>query len=213
MACRGWFGQALLIVIFGAFVIGCEKGSAARSGRGAGSREPIAPSAVGGMHGSDGYQMGDEDSDEDAINHYDDAGVRNFGQFAAGEESQKLSTVVRRYFTAAASRNGRRACSLLAASLVRTGDIGEKAEEVFPLKPDAPPLRGKKCGYVMSLLFDEDHQRLLAESSAMVVTAVRVRGDNARVLLGYKQFGERQMPVVREDREWRIGALLSQEIP
>jgi hypothetical protein len=159
------------------------------------------------------YVLGDGDYDGDARNHYDDPGIRGYGHPLHGTGRRVVAALVKLYFAAAAAGDGARACSLLVTSVGRDVSLGEVAERVYPPAPSVPPLRGESCARIMSLVFHEAHQRLVASDATLRVTGVRTKDLHGLVLLGFQTSPERYIPVRREHGGWRIDALLDEEIP
>jgi hypothetical protein len=65
----------------------------------------------------------------------------------------------------------------------------------------------------MSLLFDEDHRHLAADSATLHVIMVRVSGGHGLALLGFGTTPERQMSMERERGGWKIDAVLDKQLP
>jgi hypothetical protein len=176
-----------------------------------------------------GSFMGDEDDDESASNqtpgdssndndadfdndtikskgYYDgdDGAIRGFGHAAIAPEEGASAALDTRYSGAAAASDGARACPLIYSTF----------EEAIPEDYGQPPgpayARGKTCAVVMSKLFKHAHSQL---AGGFEVTGVRVKGGEARVLLGSRTVPAGFVTVRRERGAWKIEALLGEPLP
>jgi hypothetical protein len=139
----------------------------------------------------------DRDNDED--NNDDDGHVLNFGHVDASD-SQIITTLVSRYFAAAAAEDGKEACSLLTPFV---------AETVVEQDGHTAGLRGSSCAVVMSKLFTHHHRELAGNSANLKVMRVGVEGDRARVALEFPEIPVvRQITARREGNRWTILNLL-----
>lgn len=195
----------------------------AGEGCGGGDQTSLVAPGPGGTHArmpnmtADTYMKGDDDSDEPIGSErhgpdYDDRLSRAFGRPAGADDAHAVTALVGSYYATATAANGAGGCSLIYAGLRQGARIGELAERLYPPAPGAPPLADKSCAYVLSTLFRERHRQLAHDSAGMKVTAVRVEGRRGIALLAFKTSPERQMPVRREGRIWKIDALLDKEI-
>ena len=203
---------ALLVIGVGACGSG-SSGSVSHVSSYAVSPSSVAATGASSAALADGYLRGDDDNDEDAYNHFDDHPTRGYGHPASTVDRRAVRGLVKRYYSAAAEADGATACSLMLPRLANESNLGEAAEEIYALALNLPPLHGKSCAQIMSLLFKEDHKRLAADNATLHVTSVRLEGDNGLALLGFRTTPERKMPVQRERHLWGIDALLDSEIP
>jgi hypothetical protein len=160
-----------------------------------------------------GYLHGDDDGDLDTLSYFDDWHVRGYGHAASTSDRRAVEALVKRYYATAAAGDGATACSLMTSRLARSSDLGEVVEETYPFAPNVPPLDGKSCVAIMSLLFGEDHRRLAADSATVQVIRVRVNGVRGLALLGFRTTPERQIGVEREHGFWRVDTVLDRELP
>jgi hypothetical protein len=189
-------------------------------GKGAGSAPQFSSSfAVTGnattstVRPKGSYLRGDDDADETNHKDEDDYSTRNYGHAASAGDKRTIVALVKRYYAVAAADDGARACVLIYSSLAKGSNLGEAAEVAYPPAPGVPPLRGRSCAQIMSLLFKEDHQQLAADVATIEVTSVRVKGRYGLALLGFRTSPERQIPVRRERGVWKIDTLLDEELP
>lgn len=130
----------------------------------------------------------------------DDGAIRRYGRPADAGETRTLSALVKRYYTAAAKADGATACSLLKAKLART------AATAYRNGGGPRYLRAAMtCGMVLSLLFEHNPERM---DGAIAITAVRVEGDQARVLVGSRKIPASVVSLVLEGGRWRLDGLL-----
>jgi predicted small secreted protein len=162
------------------------------------------------------YLRGDDDAEGDeSPNHkdIDDDPLRHYGDAAGAADERAVTGLVKRYYAAAAAGDGAVGCSLLLIRLAKDSNLGQAAEKAYPPALDVPPLHGKSCAQIMSLLFKEDHEQLAADSTTLQVTSVRVNGRHGLALLGFRTTPERQIRVERDGGAWKLDALLDRELP
>jgi hypothetical protein len=174
---------------------------------GGGATVASGPDSVGG------YRHGDDDGDLDTPYYLDDRRVRHFAHAAGPIDKQEVERLVRRYYAAAAGGAGATACSLMSSSLATGPSLGDLVEATYPVAPSVPPLRGRSCASIMSLLFAEDHRRLIADSTTLQVVMVRVGLTRGLALLGFRTTPERQIGVEREHGVWKIDSVLDRALP
>ena len=142
----------------------------------------------------------ERDRDNDGDHNDDDAQVLYYGHAADAAERQSSIALVRHYFVAAATENGKQACGLLVPLL---------AESVVEEDGKSPALRGRTCAVVVSKLFALDHRLLLEKNAALQVLEVRIKGNRGLVVLNFPEIPEaRQFGEHRIDGGWRLTALL-----
>lgn len=178
--------MALLMAWMGACVTGC--------GDSGGTRARSAPGAV-----NDGEHVFKVDPELGPID-ADDYALLHFGRVASRNEVKRISALIRRYYAAAAAKNGLTACSMLYLATARS--VAEEEGRRFGM-------RGSKCAAVMSRIFEQHHRLLIAEMTSLKVLRVRTDGVNGLLLL---RFGHRARPreqsVRRVGAEWKIARSL-----
>lgn len=134
----------------------------------------------------------------------DDEPVRRYGRQANPGELRALSLVAKRYYAAAAAGDGAGACSLLEASFARAipEDYGQAPGPIY--------LRGRTCAAVMSLFFAHQRSQL---STSMRVTAVRIAGSRAYVLLGARREPASYLPLQESAGSWKVTGLIGTALP
>jgi hypothetical protein len=196
---------------------GCGGGSKSTLPVSTGSSEAVprdgGGTVVSGPAPVGGYRHGDDDGDFDPPYYHDDSDVRHFAHAANPLDKRGVETLVKRYYATAAGDDGAAACSLMTSSLARDPNLGDVAEAAYPIAPSVPPLQGKSCASIMSLLFAEDHRRLVADSTTLQVVMVRVGRVRGLALLGFKTTPERQIGVAREHGVWKIAGVLDRALP
>ncbi len=151
------------------------------------------------------YLKSDGDNDKDDGNplfaaEHTDTFMPDFGKQASRVVEQAITALVKRYYAAAAAGDGTEACSLLYSTLAAGLDEsqGQSAQD-----------DNKTCTATLSQLFRQQRQQLAADDVAtMVVIGVGVKGDLARVTVGFKTMPVGQIVVKREGGTWKMNALL-----
>ena len=135
----------------------------------------------------------------------DDGAIRAYGHAAGAGTARVLSAIVKRYYRAAAAGDGVDACSLLERELAQT------TAQAAANPADPSYLRGAdSCQAVASLLLKH---RPGGIDGAIVVTAVRIDGARADVLLGSRTMPAAYIELQREAGAWRIDELLGSPLP
>jgi hypothetical protein len=160
-----------------------------------------------------GYLKKDDDGHQDEFDEIDDPPVRRYGRAASVADTVAVTALVRRYYRAAAAGDGAAACSLMLPRLAREPNLGEAAEKVYPLPVALPPLHGRSCAEIMSVLFREDHAHLVAESETLRAIHVRVNGKAGLAILGFSATPERTVTVRREHGSWSVDSVLDSQMP
>lgn len=156
------------------------------------------------------FAKADADKDND-FSAYDDKHHRelvDFGHAASAAERHTITTLIKRYYTAAAAGDGAAACSMLYRSFARA------VPEDYGTSPPGPSyIQAKTCSGALTKLFAHFHGQIAAEFPILKVTHVRLRERNGLVLLSFQKLPERQISVIREGHTWRLDALLDSELP
>lgn len=163
---------------------------------------PVSASlaACGGASSSASTHTTQRDRDNDNDNNDDDAHILNYGSAPSAAESQELTSLVRRYYAAAAVENGAKACSMLYPLLAEMA-----AEE----HAEASVHGSRTCARAMTELFKQRHTVLTGESATLKFYRVRVKGDKALTLVSFAAIPEvRQLLERRVNGSWTIDALL-----
>jgi hypothetical protein len=152
----------------------------------------------------------DGDGDADSPRGYydgDDATVRSFGGAAGARDKLLVTALLERYYAAAATRDGKDACSMIVSARRRA------LPQTLGRPPGPSYLRGDSCHAVVSKLFGVFHRQIVAFARTLHVAEVRVRGELGLALLSSAGFPARQIAVRREHGGWRVDALLEAEFP
>jgi hypothetical protein len=199
-----------LLALLATMLLSVGAGACGGASGGVGSTSQASSSATP----TGGYVHDDDDADT-GPNHEDtdDYRIRGYGHAPSAADERAVTGLVKRYYAAAAAGDGAVGCSLLLIRLAKDSNLGEAAEKAYPPAPDVPPLHGKSCAQIMSLLFKEDHEQLAADSTTLQVTSVRVNGLHGLALLGFRTTPERQIRVERDGGAWKLDALLDRELP
>jgi hypothetical protein len=151
----------------------------------------------------------DADQDNDTIKNKgyydsDDSAISAYGQAASTADEHAIAAVVKRYYAAASTSDGAKACPLMYSTLA------EAIPEDYGQPPGPAYARGKTCAVVLSKMFAHSHSKL---AEGFAVTGVRVEGKEARALLGSRTSPARFVVVTRERGVWKIDELLGQPLP
>jgi hypothetical protein len=153
---------------------------------------------------------GDSDGSQGAAFDQDDVMLIDSGRPAGAADRREVSALVKRYFAAAGGAHGAVACGLVAASVARA------VPEVIGGPTGRPYARGNTCPEILSSVFRFFGAQLAAEASAVEVTRVRVEGNQATVVLGFKaihHYPARVMSLIRQGHAWRVDGILDNELP
>jgi hypothetical protein len=134
--------------------------------------------------------------------------IAHFGRAANPGETRAIAALVRRYFAAAAAGDAASGCALASAIFA----------ESLPEEYGGPPaprylLGAHTCRAVLARVFERLHAQLVQLAKALEVTGVRVRGNRADALLGWRAWPAGLMEVRREGGAWRIDELLASSLP
>jgi hypothetical protein len=132
----------------------------------------------------------------------------NFGHAADAADTHAITSLIKRYYAAAYTENGAKACKLLYSTL-------EEAvpEDYGQSPPSQPYMRGTTCTAVLTLLFKHYHPQLTVEMPKLTVARVRLIEHHGIAILNFGSLPQRQIPVAREGHIWKIEALLDSEVP
>lgn len=172
----------------------------ANAHHGSGAGDP-GSSATAGM-------LGDQDRDASPTASYydnDDRETRAYGRPATAAEAAAVTSLVRSYYAAAAADEAGRACSLTYYARA----------EVLPEEYDGPPgphwLSGvKTCTNVLGRVFAHYRAELRVPVS---VVSVRVYGNHAQVLVGFRAAPAGFVMAHREASDWKIDSMLARPLP
>lgn len=149
----------------------------------------------------------DRDEDDYAKG-IDDTNPAPAGYVTAGTaDSKAITALVKRYFGAASSGDGARACSMINKGLVKAIPLDYGKLGPSYLRHAAP-----NCPAVMSLYFKHEHRALSREVPRMQVPRVSVHGDEGVAFLRFGRLHERFISEVRQGGVWKIGAVLDEEL-
>jgi hypothetical protein len=165
---------------------------------GTGTSTSSTPSAGSSTTGSSSTGTGTSSTPSRGATRGDES-IKNFGQPASAAETQAVGATVKRYYAALAGADGATACSLLSARISRslTAGLGR-----------SPKLRDKGCPGIIALLFKHRARQASAALAGVEVTKVRVDGNRGFALLHSKSTNTTEVPIVRENGEWKVGALI-----
>lgn len=160
--------------------------------------------------GDDRGKATDHDNDFDGGPGYydpDDASVLRLGRPADPNARRGVTALLERYYQAAAADDGAKACAMIYRPLARTlpSDLATQG----PIY-----LHGARtCAAVTTKLFMQSHAQINAYSTRLKVARVRLKGSRAIAVLRFKGLAARQIELMREGSNWRLDALLDNELP
>jgi hypothetical protein len=172
----------------------------------------------GGASATRGYRTGDGDDDDlngkDRPGFHDDVPITEYGHAAGVSDREAVAALVKRYYSIAATGDGKAGCSLVYSRLAKNPGLTKTVPEDRYSEPVLPHVsRGESCAQVATKLFTQHRKTLPAEATTVRVTGVRVDGIHGVALLGFATAPERWLPIAREGRVWKLHALLAGEFP
>lgn len=160
---------------------------------------------------SEFHKAVDSDQDDDVGAASDDANHANllsFGDAATPSERRPIATLLRRYYAAAATEDGARACSLLYSRLA------ESVPEDYGVSPPGPAyMKGETCPAALTALFKHIHTQAVAEKAAFEAGPIRLEGLHGFAVLDFAHLPERQIVVRREGGSWKVVTLFDSPLP
>jgi hypothetical protein len=173
------------------------------------SGNPARPGTAGSGSASPATQPRDSnDNDGDAGNGDDDLQIFDYGHAASRTEARLITTIVQRYYKAAAAENGAKACSSLVVP------VAEAVPEELGQAPGQAYRRGQSCAVVISAFFKGEHKHIAAERRSLEITRVRVEGKTGLAILRLDGTSEpRKIALRREGGHWKIRELLDSGTP
>ncbi len=148
------------------------------------------------------YLKDTNDGDDDPASN-DDNVVFDYGHAANAADERAITATLTGYYAAGAAADGAGACKLLYSLIAET----------IPEEFTSPDLRGPTCAAVMSKLFKQRRQQLLADNTALKVTRVRVEGSKGLALVNLGKLPEPHMLLHREGGAWRVESLTESGMP
>lgn len=137
----------------------------------------------------------------------DDLSTLRWGRPLPMSEVGTVALLVKRYYADAAAGDGARGCMLLDTL------FAESIPEDYGQPPGPPALRGSTCAIVLTKLFVQRRQQLVAMSRSLRVTDVRVDGRQGRAFVGFQSQPAGYVQIRREAGRWKIRDLLSIPLP
>jgi hypothetical protein len=142
------------------------------------------------------FSTHNNDRDNDGDHNDDDEKVLDYGHAADVADQRSSTTLMTRYFAAAAAEDGAGVCPLLVPIV---------AESVVEEEGRSPGSKGSTCAAVMSKLFKLHHQLLAQKQATLRVIKVRVEGNRALAVLEFPTIPEvRQMTERRVAGAWKL---------
>ena len=143
---------------------------------------------------NDSLGMGRLDSDNDAI--------PTFGRTASTAERGAITSLFRRFYTAAAAGRGAAACSMLYWL------VAEELVEEHSRGRGPAARRGVTCAQIAKKIFREHHRELVSDVTELRVTIIQLRRNRGWAVLDFAPARELLGTVQREGAGWKLGSLL-----
>jgi hypothetical protein len=186
----------LVAVLFGALATGLPlAGCGGDTARNAPSKHAAQSSRQSSQGGSSHRASSDGDGDGDKND--DENDIRFFGDAASVVARLAIAGTIEHYHAATAAKDGHRACALL------TKELAEGIAEQAPARTGG----SNACSVALESLLSHGAGPSDAALAKVDVVSVRVAGDEARALVRLPTGEERYLPLTRQGREWKIGAL------
>lgn len=176
----------------------------------------LMPSGTGdlSMVGPHGYVENDDDDDDKGRSHDpDDGRLWTLGRPATKSERGAIQSLAQRFFDDARTGETARACELIVPQFARSTKLAAAVPPAYLPAPGSLVFHHQDCMQVEAQLFQLDHERLVAESPTVKAISIRVAGDRALVLLGFRTTSERELNVQHSGGTWKIDGLLDGEVP
>jgi hypothetical protein len=194
-ACAARSSLALLVAALVGVCLGAC--GSARDGTGSASRSSSKRLALPTIE-----NLTDEDYDSDKYPHEPDNEHEVFGHPANARDARLVTTLVKRYYAAAAHEQGAVACGLLYSV------FAEAVVQTYGGPGGSPSLRGDTCAAVLTKLFKQLHRRLSNGTTARVA-AVRVNFNFASAQFGFDGMKPTQYILAHRERgAWKMYVLL-----
>lgn len=155
----------------------------------------------------DGDADRDHDYNENVINGYydaDDPEITSYGHAATGAQASALDAFAKRYFAAAAADDGATTCAMIKPSFANSVAL------TYGSGPAPAYMRGSTCSAVMAGLFQHIHSQVAAP---ITVSAIRVQGHTAKVVVGSPAIPVSFLPMEREGSTWKLVGLIGTPLP
>lgn len=130
------------------------------------------------------------------------------GHAATAADRAAVVALVKRFYSAALAEDGAKGCSQLYTPLVEAApeDYGEPGGPEYTLG-------AKNCTEVLTDLFRHFHGTLTAEVPKLRVLRVLIERRQGVALIGFGALPKAELPLLREETHWRVGALQDHELP
>ncbi len=183
----------------------------------------VAKSLPGYLNDADNDHFGDSDKDNNSdddndnsedyqvsydSNYHDsdDSSIVAYGHAAGASDARAVTNSVKRYFAAAAAKDGAPACSMLDPTVTRSipEDYGHGSAGPAYLST------ARTCPAIMVLLFQHYRTQIAASRT---VTGVRVQGNHAVAILGSRTVPAGYISLTRRGHTWRITVPIGNPLP
>jgi hypothetical protein len=207
---RGVWKLALALAIVVLLTTGlsaCGGGDSDSSSSTAATTRESSPPANSGdeSSGSDDAESGDSSADEGSASFRTAGGdnsVQDFGEEATTAEIDAATAVLASYLQARAKGDWAKQCTLLAKAAVAP---------LEQLTSRSPQFKGKGCAAILEALMGRAPASTRANTMTDAVASLRFEGDRGFALYHGAHGVDYFVPMVKEDGEWKVGALAPSE--
>lgn len=126
---------------------------------------------------------------------------------ASRSDSQAITALVKRYYSAALKGDGASGCSMIDSSFVKAIPL-----DYGKLGPPYLRRAAGTCPAVMSLFFKHEHRTLAGEVPRLGVARVSVNGTQGVAFIRFGRLHERSISLMREGNAWAIASVLDGEL-
>jgi hypothetical protein len=132
----------------------------------------------------------------------DDYHIATFGHEASEPDRGEITRLVKRYYAAVRTDDGKTACALISP------DLAKGVPDDYGRSPNPAYMRGTTCPRVLSGLFKHLRGPETPDPATTRVTGVRLMGRHGFAQLSSKTTPTAQIAVLREGSAWKIRVLI-----
>ena len=164
----------------------------------------LALSACGGSDSDDSTAAPSGEGGADFRSAGGDNSIQDFGEEPDREEIDAADTVLSNYMRARAEDDWKGQCAGLAAATMAP---------LEKLAAQAAQFKAEGCAPILEALLSDSPASTRANTMTAGIASLRVEGDRAFALYHGAEDVDYFVPMVKEDGEWKIGAIAPSEFP
>lgn len=205
---RGAWKFALLLAVsalLASGLVACGGGDSSDST--AASTAATTPESTTGASADDNASGGGSSADDGGGDFHTPGGdnsIQDFGEEASASEFDDASTTVSAYMEARAKDDWAKQCTLLAKAA---------RAPLEQLATRSAQLKGKDCAAILEALMSRAPASTRANTLTDGIGSLRVEGDRGFALYHGPAGVDYFVPMVKEDGQWKIGAIAPSEFP